>query len=71
MPLGTYPEDTMGGMLQQASLWPWAAGIVAMVAIWQWRWSEGDGGDSVNDCVLMCLVMAVERLFDGMEEERG
>lgn len=32
-PLALYPLDTTGGMLQQASLWPWDAGIVDMVAI--------------------------------------
>ena len=35
VPLGTYPEDTTGGVLQQAWLWPWIAGIVTMVAILQ------------------------------------
>ena len=34
VPLGTYSEDKVGGMLQEASLWPWVAGIV----------SHGSGG---------------------------
>ncbi len=32
-PLALYPLETTGGMLQQASLWPWLAGIVDMLAI--------------------------------------
>jgi len=70
VPLGTYPEDTIGGMLQQASLWPWVAGIVAMVAIWPWWRTEGDGRDSVNDRVLNCLVTAVEKFASGVEGEK-
>jgi hypothetical protein len=32
-PLGLYPDDTTGGMLQQASLWPWLAGMVDILAV--------------------------------------
>jgi hypothetical protein len=32
-PLGLYPDDTIGGMLQQASLWPWLAGMVDIFAV--------------------------------------
>ena len=71
VPLGTYPEDTIGGMLQQAWLWPRLAGIVVMVAIWQLWWTEEGDGDSVNDCVLICLVTAVEKLLSGVEGEKG
>lgn len=66
-----YPEDMIGGMLQQALLWPWVAGIVAMVAIWQWWWIEGDGSDSVNDVVLICRVTAVEKFLSGAEEGKA
>jgi hypothetical protein len=31
--LGLYPDDTIGGMLQQASLWPWLAGMVDIFAV--------------------------------------
>jgi hypothetical protein len=31
--LALYPVETTGGMLQQASLWPWLAGIVDILAI--------------------------------------
>lgn len=68
VPLGTYPEDTIGGILQQALLWPCVAGIVAMVAIWQWWWMEVDGSDSVNDVVFICRVTAVEKFLGGAEE---
>ena len=66
-----YPEDTIGGMLQQAWLWPGLAGIVTMVAIWQLWWAEEDNEDSVNDCVLICLVTAVEKFLRGVEGEKG
>ena len=42
-----------------------------MVAIWQLWWTEEDNGDSVNDCVLICLVTAVEKLLSGVEGEKG
>lgn len=32
-PFGWYPLDTTGGILQQASLWPWVAGIVDILAV--------------------------------------
>lgn len=32
-PLGSYPVVTTGGMLQQASLWPWLAGMVDILAV--------------------------------------
>jgi hypothetical protein len=32
-PLGLYPDDTIGGMLQQAWLWPWLAGMVDILAV--------------------------------------
>lgn len=37
VPLAWYPSETTGGMLQQASLWPWDAGMVVMVGGWLWK----------------------------------
>ena len=66
-----YPEYTTGGMLQQAWLWPWIAGIVTRGAIWQLWWTEEDSGDSVNDFVLIFIVTAVEKFLSGVESEKG
>lgn len=71
VPLGTYPEGMIGGMLQQALLWPWVAGIVAMVAIWQWFWIEGNSSDSVNDVVFICRATAVEKFLSVAEEGKA
>jgi len=70
VPLGTYPKDTTGGMLQKALLWPWVAGMAGMVASWKWWWTEGDGADPVDDCVLLFLITAVERFLSGVEGEK-
>lgn len=32
-PLGMYPVDSTGGVLQQAWLWPWLADMVDMAAM--------------------------------------
>ncbi len=42
-----------------------------MVAIWQLWWTEEDDGDSVNDCVLICLVTAVEKFLSDVEGDKG
>ena len=71
VPLGTYSEDTIGGMLQQASVWPWVAGMVAMVVVWYWWLMEGDGRGSIDEYVLICLDMAVEKFLSDVKGEKG
>ncbi len=41
-----------------------------MVASWKWWWTEGDGTDPVDDCVLLFLITAVERFLSGVEGEK-
>jgi hypothetical protein len=33
LPLATYPFEMTGGMLQQASVWPWVAGMVDILTV--------------------------------------
>jgi hypothetical protein len=51
-------------------LWPWVAGMVDIAAVWRRCWEEGDGKDSVDDCVLMFLGWKVEMLLSEEEGEK-